>query len=97
MHFLIGFGIVVGLIAFAYGSNAAQSFVRGAVAVAGLALFGLILWFAIGTWDEMQYAAKSGHAVDAYFPPEPRCGYACETSHSDIDGGRESINYGVRK
>jgi hypothetical protein len=132
MHILIGFGIVVALVAFAFGPRPAQALVRVFAYLAGFALTAFVLWLSYIVWDE----ARSGHVpsakteagwmaartpsitetrgeykIDSYKscwkwvegsvttspvpaactdpdalsgPPgeEPRCGAACDTSHS---------------
>ena len=50
MHFLIGLGVLAGMIGFAFGENAARAFVGGILAIAAtLALFVayLIVWVGI--------------------------------------------------
>lgn len=50
MHILIGLGMLAGMIAFAFGENAARAFVGGILAIAtGLALFVayLVVWAGI--------------------------------------------------
>lgn len=46
MHFLIGMGIIAGLIAFAFGANAARAFVGAGLAAAALA-FAYIMFLII--------------------------------------------------
>jgi hypothetical protein len=88
MHFLVGFVIIVTLVAIGFGGNVAQSFVRGTIYVAGFALFAFIVWLAADTWDALRpmqsRTQATGYAIDTYFPPTPRCGAACETSHSGM-------------
>jgi len=65
MHLLIGFGIVIGLVAFAFGASAARNTVRTVfgILLAGFVVF--IAWFAYAIWDELR-PIQSGKIPAAY-------------------------------
>jgi len=67
MHLLIGFGIVIGLVAFAFGEKAAQVVV-GAVLIGIPAVF--IIGFTYLAWDELR-PARTEKITAAYRTTPP--------------------------
>jgi hypothetical protein len=74
MHFLVGFVIIVTLVAIGFGGNVAQSFVRGTIYVVGFMVFAFVVWLAADTWSALRpmqsrTQATTGYAINTYFPP----------------------------